>query len=173
MFTLICIFSCFFYSCFWPTLTFCFVYLTFLKLSYSINLNQHPTIFTVYKLRSLRQDLGCMFYHIMAQKWSKITPEKKLIFVVVVNYPTVHSRGVIRGIVRAVTVGNLWKVTGNMQSMTHDTWQIFSCFLYPCFYQHLSRDSVSPVCGMFLSYTHMWYFLYMFPNCWFLSMKHL
>ena len=37
----------------------------------------------------------------------KSPKRKKNIFVVVVNYPALHSRGVSRGRVRAVAVGNL------------------------------------------------------------------
>ena len=72
-------------------------------------------------------------YTILARKWSKIEVD----LLVFANHPTVHSGGVSRG------------------RVTRDTWHLtpesFSFFL-----SFLSRDLVSPLCGLFFLSFFCW-----------------
>ena len=46
-------------------------------------------------------------------------------------------------------------MTGDMWNMTGDMWHVV-CLQHWCYYPHMSRDSVSPVCGIFILWICGW-----------------
>ena len=79
------------------------------------------------------------------------------------NHPAMHSVEVSRRRIRGCGFWCWWPVTGetqhvtlNMWHMTHDIWYIthfwvlYFIFWYSCNYTHTLRDSLSPVCRIFV-----------------------